>query len=80
MRSPSAPPSFWRSPGGVALLVVLAIGGFFLVAEHRAHLFGALPYLILLACPLMHRFMHKGLGHGEKHAHRHEEPHDELRR
>jgi hypothetical protein len=36
------------------------LGGalFYLLSEHRAHLFGALPYLILLACPLMHFVMH----------------------
>ena len=43
----------------------LAIAVFFLVTEHRAHLFGALPFLLLLACPLMHMFMHHGHGaHG----------------
>ncbi len=36
------------------------IAGFFLFTEHRAHLFGALPFLLLLACPLMHLFMHHG--------------------
>jgi hypothetical protein len=41
----------------------LAVGGFFLVKEHTAHLLGALPYLLLLACPLMHVFMHHGHGH-----------------
>jgi hypothetical protein len=40
------------------------VGGYFLLTEHRAHLFGALPYLLLLACPVMHLFMHKGHGHG----------------
>lgn len=34
----------------------LAIALFFLLTEHRAHLFGMLPYLLLLACPLMHLF------------------------
>lgn len=58
------PPSFWRSTGGVALLVVTLVGGFFLYAEHRAHLFGVLPYLFLLASPLMHVFMHHGHHHG----------------
>ena len=43
---------------------VLAIGAFFLLTEHTAHLFGALPWLLLLACPLMHLFMHSGHGHG----------------
>ncbi len=48
--------------GGFALLVVLL-----LAFEHRMHLSGLLgwlPYLILLACPLMHLFMHGGHGHG----------------
>lgn len=35
----------------------------YLVIEHRPHLFGWLPYLIILACPLMHFFMHRGHGH-----------------
>ena len=35
-----------------------AVAAFFLWTEHRAHLLGALPYLILLACPLMHIFHH----------------------
>lgn len=39
------------------------IGGFFLVAEHRAHLLPYLPWLFLAACPLMHIFMHRGRGH-----------------
>lgn len=54
--------SFWRSKAAVALIVFLAIGLFYLYAEHRAHLFGVLPYLLLLACPLMHMFMHRGHG------------------
>lgn len=57
-------PPFWSSPAGLVLLVAAAVGGFYLVTEHRAHLFGALPYLFLLACPLMHVFMHRGHGHG----------------
>lgn len=40
-----------------------AIALFFLYTEHRAHLFGILPYLFLLACPLMHFFHHGGHGH-----------------
>jgi hypothetical protein len=42
------------------LAVFLSIALFFLLAEHRAHLFGALPWLLLFACPLMHLFMHRG--------------------
>ncbi|HUG24498.1 DUF2933 domain-containing protein [Piscinibacter sp.] len=41
-----------------------AIGLFFLLTEHRAHLLGWLPFLLLAACPLMH-FFHGGHGgHG----------------
>ena len=47
------------------LIGFLAIAGFFLVTEHRAHLFGLLPFLLVLACPLMHFFMHGGHGHGD---------------
>jgi hypothetical protein len=38
--------------------------------EHWAHALGILPYLLILACPLMHLFMHKGHGgHGGHHGH-----------
>lgn len=49
-----------RYPIGFLLLII--IGGFFLWNEHRAHILGALPFLILLLCPIMHIFMHKGHG------------------
>ena len=39
------------------------IAFFFLFTEHRAHLFGVLPWLLLAACPLMHFFHHGGHGH-----------------
>jgi hypothetical protein len=55
----------------LVLLAFLAIGGFFLVTEHAAHLFGILPYLLLLACPLLH-LLHGGHGggHGNHETHR----------
>ena len=37
--------------------------------EHQAHLLGALPWLILIACPVLHLFMHGGHGHGGKGGH-----------
>jgi len=47
------------------LIGFLAIGAFFLITEHTAHVLGALPYLILLLCPVLHFFMHRGHGrHG----------------
>ena len=49
----------------VATLGFLLVAAFFLFSEHRAHLFGFLPYLFLLACPLLHVFGHGGHGgHG----------------
>ena len=45
--------------------VFVGIGAFFLWTEHRAHLMGALPYALLLLCPILHLFMHRGHGgHG----------------
>lgn len=55
-------PGFWRSRTGVAFIIIGSVAGYFLVTEHWAHFMGALPYLLLLACPLMHVFMHGGHG------------------
>jgi hypothetical protein len=44
---------------------LFGIGAALLVIDHWAHVLGALPYLVLLACPLMHLFMHRG--HGSHH-------------
>ncbi|NMG44416.1 DUF2933 domain-containing protein [Aromatoleum toluvorans] len=51
----------------------VAIAAVLLALEHRAHLLGILPWLFLLACPLMHLFMHHG--HGSHGAH-HDRPKD----
>ena len=56
-----------RSALIVCLYVVgFAIGGF-LLFQHWVHVPLVLPYLIFLACPVMHLFMH----HGHRH-HRHD--------
>ncbi len=55
----SGPPTrFW-----IVICAFLAIMGFFLLTEHRAHLFGLLPYVLLLACPLLHLLLHGKHGH-----------------
>ncbi len=58
--------SWLRSRSGLALLAFLIIAAFFLMTEHTAHVFGFLPYLLLLACQLLH-FFHRGHDgeHGE---------------
>ena len=59
-----------RSQRGAAMPWVffgfLVVAGFFFFTEHRAHLMGALPFVLLALCPLMHLFHrgHGGHGHG----------------
>jgi hypothetical protein len=54
-----------RSRTGLVLIAFLAITGFLLGEEHKAHLLGAFPFILLLFCPLLHVFMHRGHGgHG----------------
>lgn len=53
---------FWRSRATWAFLGFLAIAGFFLFTEHRAHALGLLPFGLLLLCPLLHFFGHGGHG------------------
>lgn len=48
---------------GVSLGVIVL---FYLLREHWGHTLGALPYLLLLACPLLHLFHGHG-GHGHSH-------------
>ena len=55
-------PSPGWSRGKIVLIAFLAIAGFYLLAEHRAHTFAVLPFLLLPACLLMHVFMHGGHG------------------
>jgi hypothetical protein len=62
-----APPPFWGSRYSIGLLVLGAVAGYFLLKEHLVHVAAALPYLFVLACPLMHVFMHRGHGHGHHH-------------
>jgi uncharacterized protein (DUF983 family) len=57
--------SFWKSKAGIVTCGFLLLGDFYLLTEHWVHALGVLPYLLILACPLMHLFMHKGHGsHG----------------
>jgi hypothetical protein len=49
----------WR--GWVATFAVATLGAYVLWA-HTGHVVSALPYLLFLACPLMHIFGH---GHGD---------------
>jgi DUF2933 family protein len=62
-----------KSKANIALIIFLLIGTYFLITEHRAHLYGWVsywwPYVFLLACPLIHLFMHGSHGgHGSSDA------------
>lgn len=59
--------NFWRSRAFVVFLGFAGIALVLLWKEHSAHILGFIPYLFLLACPLMHIFMHGG--HGGHHHH-----------
>ena len=61
---------WWKSPKGIVVLIALAALGVYLIVWHQQHVLGALPFLFILLCPLMHFFMHGGHGH-------HDTPKDE---
>lgn len=61
--------SFWTSRAFLVCVGFLVIGGILIWTEHLAHALGYLPYLLILACPLMHLFMHGGHG-GDHHSQR----------
>jgi hypothetical protein len=66
--------SVWKSKAGIVTCGFLLLGAFYLLTEHWAHTLGILPYLLILACPLMHVFMHRTHGGGPgSHSH-HEVP------
>ncbi|WP_105436649.1 DUF2933 domain-containing protein [Neorhizobium sp. T25_13] len=49
---------------GASLAIVLI---FYILREHWAHALGLGPYLLLLACPLLHLFHgHGGHDHGDR--------------
>ena len=52
---------WYRKFSGLATAGLLAVIGYYLWTEHRAHVIAFLPFAIFLLCPLMHLFGH---GHG----------------
>ena len=49
---------FLASKLGLAVTIVAAALGVYLLATHTGHALAAAPYLLLLSCPLMHVFGH----------------------
>ena len=58
---------------GIATIVAMSVLGFLIYEGHGAHLLGYAPFLLILACPLMHIFMHGGHGGHSGHHHSDEE-------
>jgi Protein of unknown function (DUF2933) len=54
--------AFLGSTAGLFACLVAAALGIYLLGFHLTHVALILPYLVLLACPLMH-FMHRGHHH-----------------
>lgn len=48
------------------IIGLVVVAAYFLLSESSQFSLGSFPYLILLACPLIHFFMHRGHG---KHQH-----------
>lgn len=65
MQTPATSRPRWFTPLVVAAWSAGALGAYFLLTRHFDHLLRAWPYLLLLACPLMHVFMHKHHRHGQ---------------
>jgi hypothetical protein len=55
---------WFRSRSTLVFIGFAAITLLFLWEEHKAHLLGALPYVLLLLCPLLHLFHGRHGGHG----------------
>jgi len=53
--------------GFLTMLATAVAAGvaFYILREHWAHALGLAPYLLFLACPLMHVFMHRGHKHAD---------------
>lgn len=49
---------FLGSKSGLAVTVAAAALGVYLLVTHTGHVLAAAPYLLLVACPLMHVFGH----------------------
>jgi hypothetical protein len=49
-----------------------AVGVYYLLTDHLTHVTQAIPYLLLLACPLMHLLHGHGHGRGSGHRGRHD--------
>lgn len=62
--SPHGNPNRYAKISRFVFFGFVAVAAYFLITEHRAHLSGILPFLLIAACPLLHLFHHRGHRHG----------------
>ncbi|MFH2113668.1 MAG: DUF2933 domain-containing protein [Spirochaetota bacterium] len=60
---------FRRRSVPIGICVFFVGAGLYISFQYGSHLVGVVPYLFLLACPLMHLFMHQGHGGLGSHGH-----------
>lgn len=58
---------FLGSKFGLAATIAAAVLGAYLLLTHTGHALAALPYVLLLACPLMHLVGHRHGSHHDSH-------------
>ena len=66
--------AFWcflGSKRGLLVTLVIAALGAYLLWTHTGHALAAAPYLLFLACPLLHLFGHRH-GHDKSKEHHHD--------
>jgi len=55
--------ALYKTPLMLVCLGVAAVVGYYLWMYHSQHVLAFLPFIFILACPLMHLFMHRNHGH-----------------
>ena len=58
---------FLGSQLGLAFSLAAGAAGIYLLLTHTGHILSAVPYLLLMACPLMHLLGHHHHGSGDMH-------------
>jgi hypothetical protein len=62
LHEPGPPARSTNQPIRWLIGCLVLVAAVMLISDHQEHVFGLLPYLLLLACPLLHVFMHRGHG------------------
>ncbi|NRP87475.1 hypothetical protein GFPCMMHI_03395 [Ensifer adhaerens] len=60
--------SAWSTYSRTVFIAFALIALGLIAYEHRVHVLGILPWLLILACPLMHLLMHHGHGGHSGHS------------